>query len=250
MTKQSVQFGSLAWGLQTGGRLSTWDKIQLSIKALGTQIQEAFRKNRFPIPLDPKSIQLPDTVLVRNTLEYIREEHQTPLQHHCLRSFVIGELFGLSEKLKYDSEILAVSALLHDLGLEEKHCGLHPGIDCFAIEGALEAGKFLESLQMVSPEKTKIIQDAIAFHLNISIPASDVEAYLLNKGTATDTIGFYLKDLSSQTVNSLMELYPRLDFNASVHQQLKHQSKIRPHSRMAFLYQNGFGTRLMKVRFE
>ncbi|GAB4401628.1 MAG: HD domain-containing protein [Microscillaceae bacterium] len=226
-----------------------WDKIQLGGQALLAQTAFAFQKRRSSIAIDPQAIALPDSLLVRQTLEYIREVHQVPLQHHCLRSYVMGEMFGRHEKLRYDSEILAISALLHDLGLEERHCGLHPGIDCFAVEGAIAAGKFLAALENVPPEKIHTIQDAIAFHLNIRIPISAAEAYLLNKGTATDTIGFYRHDIAPASIQALMKIYPRYDLNTLLYEQLKHQASLRPHSRIAFLYQNGFGRRLKKTKF-
>ena len=250
MTKEKTNFGSLQWGISTKGRLSSGEKLKLTLRAIGIQVAEFFKKKKVSISVDPGNIQLPDSSLIQNTLAYIQEEHQTPLQNHCLRSFVIGEIFGQDEKLHYDKELLAIAALLHDIGLEEKHCSLHQDIDCFAIEGALEAGKFLETQDSISPEKIQIVQDAIAYHLNIDIPKPAKEAYLLNKGTATDTIGLYLSDLSSETIQELMRIYPRHNFNLEVHEMLKKQVKLRPKSRMAFLYQHGFGGRLKKIKFK
>ena len=250
MIKEKVSFGSLQWGINTRGSLSSGEKFKLTLKAISIQIGEFFKMRKIPISVDVNNIQLPDSSLIQNTLAYIQEEHQLPLQNHCLRSFVIGEIFGQHEKLAYDKEILAMAALLHDLGLEEHHCALHKHIDCFAIEGALEAGKFLETQAGITSEKIQIVQDAIAYHLNIDIPEPAKEAYLLNKGTATDTIGLYLPDLSKDTVRELMGIFPRHNFNLEVHQMLKKQVKMRPKSRIAFLYQHGFGGRLKKIKFE
>jgi len=253
MKNQSLKIiGSHHWGLRTKGSLSSFEKAKLSIQAISMRLKKKspFRSSYIPINIDPDTIKLPDSKLVKQTLEYIDDTHQTSIINHCLRSFVFGELFGQHEKLNYNKEIFVLSALLHDLGLEDKHCCLHDNIDCFAIEGAKEAGIYLKSLNTISENKIEIIQDAIALHLNIHIPKSITEAYLLNKASATDTIGLYLHQVSGAAIESLMKLYPRYNFNSEVHQILKKQCKIRPKSRINFLYANGFGGRLKNINFK
>ncbi len=239
--------GSYHWGLKTKGNLSSFEKVQLSIKALSMRMKK--KSFYVSINIDPNTIILPDSKLVKQTLEYIDDVHQGSIKNHCLRAFILGELFGQHEKLMYDKEIFVLSALLHDLGLEEKYCCLHDNIDCFAVEGAKEAGKYLESLNTISNDKIEVIQDAISLHLNINIPKSVTEAYLLNKASGTDTIGLYLHQISDTTIQSLMKLYPRQNFNNDVHQMLKKQCEIRPKSRISFLYANGFGGRLKNISF-
>ncbi|PCJ84763.1 MAG: hypothetical protein COA57_08715 [Flavobacteriales bacterium] len=241
--------GSYNWGIRTGGSLNSMDKIGLAIKAISMRLNRRFRMSREPIEFNLDKIKLPDSKLIALTLEYINDVHKEPLRNHCLRTFVIGDIFGQSDKLKYDKELYAISALLHDLGLEDNRCCLHTHIDCFAIEGAKEAGIFLKE-HGLSDEKIKIVQDAIAFHLNLKIPKPLSEAYLLNKASATDTIGLYRHELCDTTATQITDKYPRLGFNEEVHQMLKKQCEIRPKSRISFLYSNGFGGLLKENRFD
>ncbi|MBC8755958.1 hypothetical protein H2O64_14870 [Kordia sp. YSTF-M3] len=238
--------GSYAWGIRTKGNLNTLNKLNLSLKAIAMKIKG--RKSDLKIDFDVDHLRLPDSSLVQQTLEYINDVHKEPLKNHCLRSFAFGDIFGNAEKIKYDRELYALSALLHDLGLEDSHCCLHDDIDCFAIEGAKEAGFFL-SKNGLNEQKIAIVQDSIAFHLNLNIPKPIGEAYLLNKASATDTIGLYKHELSEKTVNQILEKYPRLSFNLDIHEMLKKQCKIRPKSRITFLYKNGFGGMLKENRF-
>jgi predicted hydrolase (HD superfamily) len=245
----SNQFiGSFDWGIQTGGSLNSLNKINFSLKAISMRLNKRFSNESNPIVTNT-IMELPDTMLVKQTLEYINDVHKEPLRNHCLRAYVIGDIFGQAEKLHYDKELYAVSALLHDLGLEDNFCCLHQGIDCFAIEGAKVAGDFLKE-KSVSAEKVKIVEDAIAYHLNIQVHKPLAEAYLLNKASATDTVGLYRSELSDAIAQDIMVKYPRLDFNAIVHQMLKKQCDIRPNSRIKFLYANGFGGMLRENRFE
>jgi len=239
--------GSLHWGIKSSGNLSSFDKINLAIKVISKRMKKT---TYVPINIDPYTIKLPDSKLVKQAIEYIDDIHQTSVKNHCLRAFVLGELFGKNEKLHYDKEVFALSAILHDIGLEQGHCCLHKNIDCFAVEGAIEAGIYLKTLDEISDDKITIIQDAISLHLNIKIPNSLPEAYLLNKASGTDTIGYYSHQISKETQSKLMEIYPRLDFNNTVHQMLKKQCEIRPKSRISFLYKNGFGARLKNNDFK
>jgi HD domain len=246
--KSSQFIGSFDWGIQTRGDLNSMDKINLSLKAIAMRLNRRFRHQTSPI-ITNCTMKLPDSRLIKQTLEYINDVHKEPIRNHCLRAFVIGDIFGQAEKLHYDKELYAISALLHDLGLEDNFCCLHHGIDCFAIEGAKVAGNFLKE-KSVSAAKVKIVEDAIAYHLNIKVHKPFAEAYLLNKASATDTIGLYRHELSDAIAHEIMVKYPRLDFNIIVHQMLKKQCDIRPKSRIKFLYDNGFGGMLKENRFD
>ena len=241
--------GSFEWGIKTGGRLSTFDKFNLLLKATGMLLKDAFRQVPTPAEFDISTIQLPDSKIVKQTLEYIEDVHQTPLKNHCLRTFLIGAYFGSVEQIKYDQEIFAISALLHDVGLEDQFCCLHKGINCFAVEGAKVAGDFLRHIEF-NEEKVKIVENSISLHINLKIDDPYTEAYLVNKGSGADTIGFYRSEIHDQTALQIMDRYPRLGFNEIVHKMLKHQSKIRPNSRMALLYSAGFGGKLKKNKFD
>lgn len=234
--------GSYAWGLKKGGRLSFFNQVSLALKGYTMLLKNKFAKRlkeEQKIQIDPTSIELPDSQFVRQTLEYIRDVHAPALQNHCLRSYVLGELFGRNEKLHYDPEVFALTALLHDVGLEEKHCQLHPHMHCFGIEGAIEAGIYLNSLAGLSPKKIAIVQDSIALHLNVRIPDVKAEAYLINKASATDTIGQYKHELSKSVRQKLLEKYPYLGIGADLNALLKKQNEIRPKARIAFLYKFG-----------
>ena len=244
-----MKLGSFEWGIKTSGQLNSLDKLNLSLKALGLRLNRKFKKQATTAEFDVSSIQLPDSKIVKETLEYINDVHQIPIRHHCLRTFLIGEYFGATEELSFDKELYAISALLHDVGLEEQYCCMHEGIDCFAVEGAKVAGEFLRKFDF-NEKKVAIVEDAISFHLNVNIDKPITEAYLLNKASATDTIGLYRYQIHDHTAQQIGDRYPRHGFNEEVHTLLKHQCRIRPKSRIAFLYSNGFGGMLKENRFE
>ncbi|MBN4081238.1 hypothetical protein JYT44_02615 [Caldithrix abyssi] len=244
--------GNYKWGINARGKLNSFNKFRLSVDALTLRFKRRLFNNnsQLKINVDLDNIRIPDTQLVKQTLEFIDDVHQEYLKNHCLRAYVWGEIFGQSERLKYDKEIFVVSALLHDIGLEEQYCCMHKDIHCFAIEGAKEAGLFRQSLIQLTDKKINIIQDAIALHLNVKIPKLLPEAYLLNKASATDVIGLYLDQIHQETINSVITRYPRLKFKSQIHSLLKAQCKKRPDSRISFLYSNGFGGMIKNSQFK
>lgn len=237
----SSDFGSMAWGLQTRGVVSFREKINYILKASAAKIALQWRRKQQPVFLDIDDIRLPDSALVWSALAYAKEVHDLPLVHHCLRAYVLGVVFATQEKIQYDPELYALAALLHDLGLEEKYCSMHAGVDCFALEGAQMARKWLGKQEIVLSEaKIDVVEDAIARHLNISFDRPFAEAYLLNKASGTDTIGTARHEVHDRTVAQLLERYPFDDMHVLLNQKLQQDIEKRPQSRMALLYQLGF----------
>jgi hypothetical protein len=240
--------GDFKWGIKSSGRLNWFNKVHFAIHAM-----LARKNNKEPGKLyfaDPADFHLPDSTLIKQTIEFIKDTYQAFLLNHCYRTYIFGNIRGKNEKIKFDKELLGIASLLHDIGLTRRHQYKHPDCNCFAIEGALEAEIFLSTLPNIGKNKIQTIQDAISLHLNIKIPQTLPEAYLVNKGAATDVIGVQLKRYDVEDVTTIIQHYPRLGFKYEIHQVLKEQCKIRPQSRISFLYANGFGSMIKNANFE
>jgi HD superfamily phosphodiesterase len=84
-------------------------------------------------------MRVPDTELCTAAVQYARAVSDPFLFHHVMRSALFGGLIGREPGVKYDRELLWVSAVLHDLGLTK----IAPGEARFEIEGADLANEFL-----------------------------------------------------------------------------------------------------------
>jgi hypothetical protein len=161
---------------------------------------------------------------------------------------LFGNVIGKNENIRFDKELFTIASLLHDVGLTKRHQFKHLNCNCFAIEGAIEAGMFLQEKNL-EKSKIKLVQDAISLHLNIRIPTDLPEAYLLNKGAAVDVIGQNLKNFNPDFLSRIVKDYPRLNFKTKIHESMKLQCKTRPQSRISFLYKNGFPSLIKKSSF-
>lgn len=240
--------GNYNWGIKTQGNLGIIAKIYFAYQAIKAK-NNSKTKFTSTFKYQESDLKLPNSKLVEQTIEFLKDTHQDFLINHCYRTYVFGNVIGNNESINFDKELFAVASLLHDVGLTKKHQHKHSNCNCFAIEGAIEAGIFLDS-QNIEKDKTKIIQDAISLHLNIKVPSTLPEAYLLNKGAGVDVIGQNFTRFDTEFVEKTITEYPRLNFKSEIHQLMKEQCKFRPQSRISFLYQNGFSSLIKKSKFD
>jgi hypothetical protein len=81
-------------------------------------------------------IEIPDTNLVTEATELVRDAATPLIFHHSRRVFLFGSLQGQRLGLSADPELLYVGAMFHDLGLTGKYGRTDQR---FEIDGADEA---------------------------------------------------------------------------------------------------------------
>jgi HD superfamily phosphodiesterase len=79
---------------------------------------------------------------------------------------VFGAMRGVRQNLKFDSELLYVAALFHDLGLVDAY---HTDTKRFEVDGADAARDFLRSHGIPEPS-ADLVWQAIALHTTPGIP--------------------------------------------------------------------------------
>ncbi len=62
-------------------------------------------------------VVIPDSKIAREAAELVRQHETEMLFNHSVRVFVFGAMKGIRQNIKFDSELLYVAALFHDLGL-------------------------------------------------------------------------------------------------------------------------------------
>jgi hypothetical protein len=129
-----------------------------------------------------------------------------------VRTFLFGDALGKRDGLKYDRELLYLSAMLHDLGLTDSYAG---GGQRFEVEGADHARAFVVE-HGLPDNRADIVWDAIALNTSFGIALrKGAEVALTHLGASADFLGTRLADVSPQTVDQILDEYPRRDFIAS-----------------------------------
>ena len=151
----------------------------------------------------------PDSELCQRATALVAELSPPFLFNHCARSFLFGDAIGKRDGLKYDCELLYLSAILHDLGLTDAYVG---GDQRFEVEGADRARAFLVE-HGLHEVKADVVWDAIALNTSFGIALrKGPETALTHLGVTADFLGTRLADLSSETVAQIVREYPRPDF--------------------------------------
>jgi hypothetical protein len=151
-------------------------------------------------------IKIPDSSIAGQATELLREHGSELLYNHSLRTFLFASLNGQQNSIQFDTELLYVSAMFHDLGLTAHYCSNDKR---FEVDGANAARNFLLG-HGVSPQMLQLVWDAIALHTSPGIAEyKEPEVALLNYGVALDVVGKGYDQLSNSNREEIIRQFPR-----------------------------------------
>lgn len=158
-------------------------------------------------------IQIPDSSLAKAAAEVLREYGNDLLWNHSHRVYLFGALMGKRNNVKYDSELLYISALFHDLGLTKHYSSPDKR---FEVDGANAARNFLRSYG-VPEESARLVWDAIALHTTIGVAQyKESEVALIYSGVGYDVMGENFDAFTEEMRNQVTSAYPRDGFKNKI----------------------------------
>ncbi|MEU8952147.1 HD domain-containing protein [Streptomyces sp. NPDC048489] len=160
----------------------------------------------------------PDSAIARQAEELARRVSSDTLFNHVMRCYWFAELFAQQEGTKVDSELMFLSAVLHDLGLTEEAPGPHR----FEVEGAGVARSFLEA-HGVPAERAQLVWDNIALHTWDVNPFRGDTSRLMQLGLSYDVSGVQDAGLDPADVAEVLRRYPRLQFKRAFNELLNRE---------------------------
>jgi hypothetical protein len=150
-------------------------------------------------------IKVVDTSLVHDAMELARNSSEPYLFNHAMRSWLFGVIIAEGAKPAPDPELLAVSAILHDLGLTDRYSAQ----ERFEVDGANAARSFLKE-RGIPAQQIQVVWDAIALHTTRSIALhKEPEVAVLHSGIAVDVIGAGLELIPQDSVRAILAEFPR-----------------------------------------
>jgi hypothetical protein len=125
-----------------------------------------------------------------------------------MRSWLFSILLSEGAEVAPDPELVAVSAVLHDLGLTDRSTA-----DArFEVDGANAARAFLKD-RGISTQQTQIVWDAIALHTTPTIALyKEPEVAMTHSGIAVDVLGVGLDRIPREKLGAVLAEFPRLAF--------------------------------------
>jgi hypothetical protein len=158
--------------------------------------------------MDFAGIKVPDTALVRDAIDLSRSLLEPFLFNHVMRSWLFGILLSEAAEVAPDAELLAVAAILHDLGLTERYTAENR----FEVDGANAAREFMKD-RGISVQQTQVVWDAIALHTTPTLALhKEPEVVMTHSGIAVDVLGAGLDRIPQEKQRAILTVFPRLAF--------------------------------------
>jgi hypothetical protein len=151
-------------------------------------------------------IRVVDTQLVRDSMDLARSLSEPYIFNHVMRSWLFGVLIAANAQPAPDPELLAVSAILHDLGLTDRYSAQ----ERFEVDGANAARSFLKE-RGIPAHQIQLVWDAIALHTTRSIaPHKESEVAMTHSGVFVDVLGAGLELIPQDKLRAILAEFPRL----------------------------------------
>jgi HD superfamily phosphodiesterase len=181
---------------------------------------------QMPNSIDEVSgIRIPDSNLVREAAQLIRETEGDFLFQHSTRVYYWAALAGKRKGLIFDPELLYVAAMFHDFGLTAGYGESHLR---FEVDGANAARDFLRSHD-ISEADSERIWLAIALHTTNGISAHLFPiAVLVAEGANMDLVGAGYDNFTAAERDVVEAAHPHPpqfaeDFLQALYNSLKHR---------------------------
>lgn len=182
-------------------------------------------------------VEVPASRVVREAEELAFEVSSRELYGHSVRSYVYAAALGTAAEHDFDAELLAVGALLHDIGLTE---AFGDPSRAFELASADVAAALVERHDW-GLTRRYTMHRGIVLHMAPSIPPGDItEVQLLEAGISCDVTGGRRQDLGLRDHRDVLDVFPRHDFAAEFVATMEHQARRLPGSHAAILMQTGF----------
>lgn len=170
-------------------------------------------------------IEIPDTALVREATELVRQAEDETLFNHSRRVFLWGMLKTAARGHEVDSELAYVGGLFHDLGLTADH---RTKDRRFELDGAEAAYAFLRDHGR-SEAEARHVWLAIALHTTPEVPHHLApEVAVVTLGVETDVLGLELEQITPEQRAAVVAAHPRPDFKKRILQAFYDGMADRP----------------------
>jgi hypothetical protein len=153
-------------------------------------------------------VMVPDSKLAREATELVHDTESTLLFNHSTRVYYFASLAGKRREIKFDSELLYIAAMFHDMGLAPRYSSKS---NRFEVDGANAARVFLRQHNIPQLE-IDTVWTAIALHTTPGIPQHmHPVVALLTNGVEMDVLGIAYSEFSDADREAIVTAYPRTE---------------------------------------
>jgi len=169
-------------------------------------------------------VTVPDTALVARSMEEARTLSEPYLFNHAVRSWLFAVQLAELQAISYDEEVVAVSSLLHDIGLTREYQGKRR----FEIEGA-DAARDLAKAGGMDDRRAQLVWYWVALNATLSIsPYAEAEVGICTAGAGVDFAGLLYERIPKADAARILAAFPRLQMKRRLKECLCDVARARP----------------------
>ncbi|MGH2931207.1 MAG: HD domain-containing protein [Solirubrobacteraceae bacterium] len=191
--------------------------------------------------MTPAIPELPDSDAVRLALQVAERYESSALRNHSVRSYLFAATEGRRARIDFDGELLAVAALLHDLGLI---ASFDSHTLPFEEAGGDVGWVFAAAAGWRAPRRDRV-REIVVRHMREAVtPAEDPEGHLLQFSTSLDISGRGVEKIPRELLREVIERWPRLDLASEFAACFGDQASRKPDGAAARSVGGGIARRL------
>jgi hypothetical protein len=170
-------------------------------------------------------VSVPDSPLIADAIDYAQRLSEPYLFNHAMRSWLFAVRIGQAKAMECDDEVVAVGAILHDIGLTDGVRGEHR----FEVNGANAALSFIKE-RGLSDRRAQLVWDLVALNSTASIALhKEPEVALGTMGIGLDYGGFGFEAMIPPAeMAAILKAFPRLKMKQSFAETCRHLVETRP----------------------
>jgi hypothetical protein len=169
-------------------------------------------------------VWVPDSPVISAAIEYAREHSEPYLFNHVMRSWLFAEVIAQKDSVAHDGEVLALTTLLHDLGLSPEFDGPLR----FEVQTANAARSFAQRGGL-DARRAQLVWDGAALNSTPSIALyKETEVRLSTLGIGLDWGGFGYESLTPEPIGAIVDAFPRLQMKQQFSRAVCRICETRP----------------------
>ena len=193
--------------------------------------------------MDPSELPIPSTTAARAAVQ-IAQRHCSPaLFDHGVRAYLWAVIYAHDREISFDSELLYLAALLHDIALT-------PTFDSLTVPFEVAGGEVAVVLAAGAgwpPDRQGRVREVVIRHMWDQVPLEDdPEGHLLEVTTGIDISGRNVNEIPLEWRNAVLEKYPRLTLGEEFTQCIQAQSLRKSFSAAASFVAAGAPQRIAR----
>jgi hypothetical protein len=151
-------------------------------------------------------VRIPDSAMARAATDLMRDSQSRLLFDAASRAFLFASLIGQGRDVRFDPDLLYVSALFLRVGVTALY---RRSQQRFEVDSADAAVQFLRGYGRCGEDMVQV-WDAVALHTTPGIPEHKPGiTALLAAGVETDLLGTHCLALGPQALGLILEAFPR-----------------------------------------